>query len=135
MSLVETAIKKMQAAQGSAQPKPAAPVPVAAPAASPPAPPAASPEYSPAPQRATRIVNIDRSHLRSLQLLPPLQQERQLAKEYRHIKRPLIANAFGRGVEAVPNGHLIAMASALAGDGKTFTSLNLGLSLALEKDI
>src|SRR5690606_6116067 len=62
-------------------------------------------------------------------------QERELADQYRQIKRPLIANAIGRGVQKPKNGHLIMMASALPGEGKTFTSINLALSLALEKDI
>jgi protein-tyrosine kinase len=90
---------------------------------------AAVPKAEPA-----RIVRVDRDALRHVELLPPPGQERQLAGEYRHIKRPLIANALGRGVPKVHNGHLIMIASAMPGDGKTFTSINLGLSLALEKD-
>lgn len=83
----------------------------------------------------TRIVHLDRDALRHAELLPPLGQERQLAGEYRHIKRPLIANALGRSVPKIANGHRIMIASAMPGDGKTFTSINLALSLALEKDL
>jgi protein-tyrosine kinase len=68
-------------------------------------------------------------------LLPPEHQERQIADEYRQIKRPLIANALGKGTNKLPKGHLIMMASALPGEGKTFTSINLAFSLALEKDL
>ena len=82
-----------------------------------------------------RTVKIDRRALRAAGLLPPEEQERLLADQYRQIKRPLIANALGKGVDKVPNGHLIMMSSALPGEGKTFTSINLALSLAREKDV
>src|SRR6202008_1950034 len=51
------------------------------------------------------------------------------------IKRPIIANAFGKGVPAVPNGHIVMIASAIPGEGKTFTCINLALSMALEHDL
>ncbi|MBM0106197.1 AAA family ATPase [Steroidobacter sp. S1-65] len=89
----------------------------------------------PEPARPSQVVHIDREALRHAELLPPLSQERQLAGEYRHIKRPLIANALGRGVPKLPQGHRIMIASAMPGDGKTFTSINLALSFALEKDL
>jgi len=87
------------------------------------------------PQIPERIVEIDLPALRAAGLLPPVHQERQLAQQYRQIKRPLIANAMGRGTAALPNGQLIMMASAMPGEGKTFTSINLAFSMALEKDI
>jgi exopolysaccharide/PEP-CTERM locus tyrosine autokinase len=85
--------------------------------------------------RITKTLMIDKAALRAAGLLPPESQERQLQDEYRHIKRPLIARVFGRGVERVANGHLIMMASAAPGDGKTFTSINLAQSMAQEKDM
>ena len=47
----------------------------------------------------------------------------------------MLAGALGRGGAAVPNGRLIMVGSALQGDGKTFSCLNLALSLALEHDV
>lgn len=89
-----------------------------------------------APRREPhRVVQIDRAALRAQQILPPEQQERQIADEYRQIKRPIIANAFGRGKPQVPTGQVLMVSSALPGEGKTFTSINLSLSLALEKDL
>jgi exopolysaccharide/PEP-CTERM locus tyrosine autokinase len=73
--------------------------------------------------------------LRAAGLIPPENHERRLANEYRHIKRPLVASALGRGGDPLPKGRLIMVASALPGDGKTFTSMNLALSIALEKDV
>jgi exopolysaccharide/PEP-CTERM locus tyrosine autokinase len=82
-----------------------------------------------------RIIDVDQDALRASGLLPPQHQARQLAEQYRQIKRPLIANAIGRGTARVPNAHLIMMASAMPGEGKTFTSINLAFSMASEKDV
>lgn len=150
MSLVERALKKIQESRAHA-PASAAPVPAGAPSntiplqARPaagqatPVSAAAAPRVSAIPTleppRPTRTIRIDRDALRQAELLPPASQERQLAGEYRQIKRPLIANALGRGVPKVPNGHRIMIASAMPGEGKTFTSINLALSFAMEKDL
>jgi protein-tyrosine kinase len=47
----------------------------------------------------------------------------------------LIVNAVGHGAPRVSNGHVIMLASAIAGEGKTFTAINLALSMSLEKDV
>ena len=57
------------------------------------------------------------------------------AQQFRQIKRPLINAALGRGAARVPQGNLIVVTSAVPGEGKTFTSLNLALSMALEEDL
>ena len=131
MSLVERALKKLQESRGG-QP-PASVIPPAARAPAAPAPSAPSGPRQMVPVETTRIVNVDRAHLREVELLPPPNAERQLASQYQHIKRPLVASVLGGELGAA--GHVIAVASALAGEGKTFTSVNLALSLALEKDI
>jgi exopolysaccharide/PEP-CTERM locus tyrosine autokinase len=59
--------------------------------------------------------------------------ERRIASQYRQIKRPLVASVLSGNLG--PASHVIMLASALPGEGKTFTSINLALSLALEKDI
>lgn len=87
------------------------------------------------PSAPARLISINQSALRAAGLLPPEHQAHQIANQYRRIKRPLIANAFGRGKPATPNGHLIMIASAMPGEGKTFTSINLAFSIALERDI
>ena len=35
----------------------------------------------------------------------------------------------------MPDGNLVMVASAVPGEGKTFTSLNLALSMRLEEDV
>jgi protein-tyrosine kinase len=81
-----------------------------------------------------RTIRIDRDKLRLAGLLPSESDERQFAQQYRAIKRPLLGNAEAVAADAV-SGRLIMVASALPGEGKTFTSINLALSLALEKDL
>lgn len=78
---------------------------------------------------------LDRKALRAAGLLPPPDQERRLAYQYRKIKRPLVAHALGRGAERLPKGYLIMLASAMPGEGKSFTSVNLALSMAKEKEL
>lgn len=67
-------------------------------------------------------------------LLVPNVARSQLADEFRVIKRPLIANAMGRAGSTIPNGNLIMVTSALPGEGKSFTAINLAISIAMELD-
>ena len=50
------------------------------------------------------------------------------------IKRPLIANAMGKGAAPIRRGNLIMVTSALSGEGKSFTAINLAMSIAMELD-
>lgn len=134
MSLVELALKKLQDARRGAPPAVRSDAPfgtireIAEPAAV-----ADGLAREPAPPR--RVVQIDRNALTGAGFLPPDSKQRQIADQFRHVKRPLLAAALGRGQEAVPNGRLILLASSLPGEGKTFASVNLALSMSLERDI
>lgn len=79
-------------------------------------------------------IHIDRDALRTAGYLPESSRDRQFADQYRLIKRPLVAKAFSATEPDAPNPRIIMMASALPGDGKTFTSINLAMSLARERD-
>lgn len=81
-----------------------------------------------------RVISVDRDRLREEGFLAPEKYHRQMADEYRRIKRPLIANAFGIGVPQIEYGNLLLVSSAVAGEGKTHTCINLALSLAAERD-
>jgi protein-tyrosine kinase len=81
-----------------------------------------------------RRIHIDGDALRSAGYLPESTCDRQFADQYRMIKRPLVEKAFAGTSSTTPSARLIMMASALPGDGKTFTSINLALSLARERD-
>lgn len=80
-------------------------------------------------------VRIDRDALRAAGYLPEADLDRRFADEYRQIKRPILAKAFDpEAANRRTSPRLLMMASALPGDGKTFTSINLALSLARERD-
>jgi len=81
------------------------------------------------------VVRFDRKRLLEIGLLPPEPQERLVANQFRQIKRALLANALGKGIPAVTNGRLLMVTSALPGEGKTFSTINLALSLARERDL
>ena len=53
---------------------------------------------------------------------------------FRRIKRPILANAFGRESTLVENGNIVMVCSSLPGEGKTFNAINLAMSIAIELD-
>jgi len=58
----------------------------------------------------------------------------EIIDDYRRVKRPLVSNAVGRNKLMVESGNLILVTSSLPGEGKTYTSVNLALSIAQEMD-
>lgn len=79
-------------------------------------------------------LEVNRDALREAGLIAPESDEQLLVHQYRDIKRPLIAHAFGNRATKIENGNIIMITSSLAGEGKTFSSINLALSMAREKD-
>jgi protein-tyrosine kinase len=132
MSLVERALTKLREAA----------VPDDAGQASPPTEPSGVPPSRPtrrtsavaAREAFPRVVaepdlQVTDSLLREAGLLAPFDQQRQITSEYRHVKRRLLAE-----IQGGTSNRLVLMASALPGEGKSFSSANLALSLALEPD-
>ncbi|MDP2431408.1 MAG: XrtA-associated tyrosine autokinase [Pseudomonadota bacterium] len=77
--------------------------------------------------------DVDIGRLKEMGAVTPDSGRSKVAEEYRLIKRPLLANAFGHGgAERVRNGNLIMVTSSLPGEGKTFTAINLAISMATE---
>jgi exopolysaccharide/PEP-CTERM locus tyrosine autokinase len=93
--------------------------------------PAEIPVVVPAPVQPVKHLALDVSALRDAGYLPEEPLQRRFADYYRHIKRPLVEKALSGGRDM----GLILVTSALPGDGKTFTSLNLALSMARERDV
>ena len=77
---------------------------------------------------------IDLARLQAAGFITPEVRESKLLHEFRVIKRPLIQNALGKSAGQVANGNLIMVTSALPGEGKSFVSLNLAMSIAMEVD-
>jgi protein-tyrosine kinase len=81
-----------------------------------------------------RRITVDNAALRAGGYFPEREKDRQFADQYRRIKRPLIDKAL-REAATRSESRIIMVSSALPGDGKTFTSINLALSMALERDM
>ena len=82
----------------------------------------------------SRYVEIDFDALEKSGIVNPSAARSNIADQYRVIKRPLISNARGKGASKIENGNLIMITSALPGEGKSFTALNLAMSMATELD-
>ena len=80
------------------------------------------------------LIVVDHESLRRAGYFAPADQLRDIAEQYRVMKRPLLDNASGQGAYMDADANLIMVTSALPGDGKSFNSINLALSMAIEKD-
>lgn len=85
-------------------------------------------------RQRSREVEIDFNRILERGLLTPNSAQSRLANELRVIKRPLINNCLGKGATPVKFARRIMVTSALPGEGKSFVSLNLALSIAMERD-
>ncbi len=81
-----------------------------------------------------RSVTIDWDKLVAMGYLSSEQGNSGLSEEYRIIKRPLIHNAFGKAAKGIERSNLILVTSSIPEEGKTFTAINLALSIANERD-
>lgn len=79
-------------------------------------------------------VELDLVMLAKLGFVTPDSPRSRIADEFRIVKRPLIANASGKGMVPIKNGNLIMVTSAVPGEGKTFSAINLAMSIAMELD-
>ncbi len=78
---------------------------------------------------------INRDALAARGMVVPGAPVTGISEEYRIVKRELIRNFSGTANRpVVPRGHRVLIASANPGEGKTFTAINLALSLAAEAD-
>lgn len=89
----------------------------------------------PADPNDPRFLHIDLRKLYSEGYVSPDGVSNRIAEEFRIIKRPLLLKAFPRSGVKDPKSHVIMITSAKPGEGKTFTAINLGMSIASEPDL
>lgn len=137
-SLIEQAAQRLAQLRQAGVELPEPEAAVAAPAAPLPLPaalPTPAAETAPAEPFATsRMVELDLEALLAAGFVVPHAPRSVIGDQYRVIKRPLIANASGKGAVSLQHGNLIMVTSALSGEGKSFTSINLAMSIAAELD-
>jgi protein-tyrosine kinase len=140
-SLIEKAAQRLEQLRQAGADMPAVPEVTAAPAQAPeamaPVPPAAAAKPAPvkeAPKTVSKSVRLDLAALAEMGFVTPNAPRAAIADQYRVIKRPLIANATGKGASVVQHGNRIMVTSAMPGEGKSFTAINLAMSIAMELD-
>ncbi|WP_372627663.1 XrtA-associated tyrosine autokinase [Arsukibacterium sp.] len=92
---------------------------------------------SPQPDKhdgAAHTVQLDLALLEKNNFVSLSKDRRLINEEYRVIKRKLINNAFGALSKTLEHPNLILVSSSRPGEGKTFSAINLALSIALEQD-
>ena len=79
-------------------------------------------------------VEIDLEFLADQGIIVPCEERSILNEEFRRIKQPLINNIKGKSAQVIEKANLIQVTSALAGEGKTFTAINLAIAISQEFD-
>ena len=82
---------------------------------------------------SSKILKLPWERMLQKGMLTPDNGRSQIAEEMRAIKRPLLKNAFS---DEVSHSHhnLIMVTSSVPGEGKSFSSINLAVSIAMELD-
>lgn len=98
--------------------------------------PAARPVEQPAPttEPRSRLVQIDLARLENTGLLTPSATRNRTMEEFRVIKRSVLQRAFAPGRRGSQPENLVMVTSTRPGEGKTFSAINLAISIASERD-
>lgn len=83
---------------------------------------------------ASPQVEIDLERLATMGYVSPQAPSSRRAEEFRMVKRPLLTNARGNSAAPVAHANRVMVTSAQPGEGKTFVSINMALSIAMERD-
>jgi protein-tyrosine kinase len=80
-------------------------------------------------------INLDWKHLTAMGIINPHgEHSTHISEQFRNIKRPLLTHVNGLAASPVTHPNLIMVTSSVSGEGKTFTSINLAMSLAMEME-
>jgi protein-tyrosine kinase len=82
----------------------------------------------------SKFVTIDIDILNQKGFVSNNTDRKLINEEYRAIKRKVLDNAFGALSKSLTNPNIIMVTSSRPSEGKTFTAVNLALSIALEQD-
>jgi protein-tyrosine kinase len=83
--------------------------------------------------KTSREVTIDLGRLAAQGYLTPMLSDRALAEQIRVIKQAVLKNVEVAGERGLRR-NLVLVTSSTSGEGKTFVSMNLAMSLAMEVD-
>lgn len=80
------------------------------------------------------FIELDLDMLSAKSMVTNRSERSRINEEYRFIKRKILTNAFGKTSHLLNHPNIVLISSTHADEGKTFTSINLALSIALEQD-
>jgi exopolysaccharide/PEP-CTERM locus tyrosine autokinase len=86
------------------------------------------------PRQTLKTVTLNLARLDTAGIITPESKRAALVEQFRTIKRPILMKASSASDKRVPNGNLVLVTSAVPGEGKTFTTVNLAMSIAMELD-
>ncbi|MFQ5686361.1 MAG: XrtA-associated tyrosine autokinase [Candidatus Scalindua sp.] len=78
------------------------------------------------------LINIDLDELNMMGFITPETRNIKLFEQFRYIKMQLLSNTLKKGASDSRKSNIIVITSAIAGEGKTYSSMNLALSIAYE---
>lgn len=79
-------------------------------------------------------IQLDLESLSAKGMVDNSAERRLINEEYRAIKRKILSNAFGPLSKTLDRSNVVMVTSSKPGEGKTFTAVNLALSIASEQD-
>ena len=77
---------------------------------------------------------LDMEYLSQKGMVDHSAERRIINEEFRTIKRKVISNAFGPLAKTLERSNIVMVTSSKPGEGKTFSAVNLALSIASEQD-
>lgn len=80
--------------------------------------------------KSSNVIAVDLKKLDALGYITPETNNLHLFEQYRHIKMQVLSE--DERFKVVNNGNIIVVTSSVPGEGKTYSSINLALSIAYE---
>lgn len=77
---------------------------------------------------------LDMEYLSQKGMVDHSAERRIINEEFRAIKRKVLSNAFGPLAKTLERSNIVMVTSSKPGEGKTFSAVNLALSIASEQD-
>ena len=88
----------------------------------------------PVRRQKQKLEEIDLTALREAGYITPDMPPNLMAEEFRIVKRTILLNAFSKGTQKSKNSNIVLVTSSNPGEGKSFCTINLALSIATEQD-
>ena len=79
-------------------------------------------------------IDLNLRKLAMQEFITPDNVSTPLSHNFRRLKRPILNNVLGKGATVLDNANLVMFTSSFPNEGKTFSAINMAMSIALERD-